>query len=140
MRFSFADRASQSLVDLIHAAKPEPSVELPQASIFPPCCTGPVVSDERIPVKRPMIVSGTLSRSPPNQLARLRCSPPRLLISQRFADMIAWSLSDYTIPRSYRMMKGFGVNTFVLVNAEGKRTCTSSSCFPFDLELITFPR
>ena len=53
--------------------------------------------------------------------------------------MIAWSLSDYTIPRSYRMMKGFGVNTFVLVNAEGKRTCTSS-CFPFDLELITFPR
>lgn len=36
--------------------------------------------------------------------------------------MAAWILSDYTIPRSYRMMKGFGVNTFVLVNAEGKRT------------------
>lgn len=25
------------------------------------------------------------------------------------------------IPRSYRMMQGFGVNTFTLVNAEGKR-------------------
>ncbi|KAI5479923.1 hypothetical protein MNV49_002213 [Pseudohyphozyma bogoriensis] len=37
-------------------------------------------------------------------------------------NMTAWALSDYTIPRSYRMMKGFGVNTFVLVNAEGKRT------------------
>ncbi|KAK4704954.1 catalase, partial [Phenoliferia sp. Uapishka_3] len=39
-------------------------------------------------------------------------------------NMAAWSLSDYTIPRSYRMMKGFGVNTYVLVNAEGKRTFT----------------
>ncbi|KWU44552.1 catalase-domain-containing protein [Rhodotorula sp. JG-1b] len=36
--------------------------------------------------------------------------------------MSLFSLSDYTIPRSYRMIKGFGVNTFVLVNAEGKRT------------------
>lgn len=36
--------------------------------------------------------------------------------------MSAWILSDRTIPRSYRMMQGFGVNTFVLVNAEGKRT------------------
>lgn len=36
--------------------------------------------------------------------------------------MAAWSLSDYTIPRSYRMMKGFGVNTYVLVSATGKRT------------------
>ncbi|GAA5902707.1 uncharacterized protein JCM6883_007214 [Sporobolomyces salmoneus] len=36
--------------------------------------------------------------------------------------MSIFALSDYTIPRSYRMMKGFGVNTFVLVNAEGKRT------------------
>lgn len=31
-------------------------------------------------------------------------------------------LSDYTIPRSYRMTPGFGVHTWVLVNAEGKRT------------------
>lgn len=36
--------------------------------------------------------------------------------------MSLFSLSDYTIPRSYRMIKGFGVNTFVLVNAQGKRT------------------
>ena len=36
--------------------------------------------------------------------------------------MSIFALSDYTIPRSYRMIKGFGVNTFVLVNAQGKRT------------------
>ncbi|BGP19370.1 hypothetical protein JCM10213_000998 [Rhodosporidiobolus nylandii] len=36
--------------------------------------------------------------------------------------MSLFSLSDYTIPRSYRMLKGFGVNTYVLVNKEGKRT------------------
>lgn len=30
-------------------------------------------------------------------------------------------MSDRAIPRSYRMMQGFGVNTFSLVNAEGKR-------------------
>ena len=36
--------------------------------------------------------------------------------------MIAWVLSDRAIPRSYRMMQGFGVNTFVLVNAERRRT------------------
>jgi len=36
--------------------------------------------------------------------------------------MIAWHLSDRTIPRSYRMMNGFGVNSFVLVTKEGKRT------------------
>jgi len=36
--------------------------------------------------------------------------------------MIAWQMSDRTIPRSYRTMQGFGVNTFVLVNSEGKGT------------------
>lgn len=36
--------------------------------------------------------------------------------------MASWALSDVTIPRSYRMVQGFGVNTFVLVNKEGKRT------------------
>jgi catalase len=30
--------------------------------------------------------------------------------------MSIFALSDYTIPRSYRKLKGFGVNTFVLVN------------------------
>ncbi|KAI9346776.1 catalase-like domain-containing protein [Zopfochytrium polystomum] len=35
--------------------------------------------------------------------------------------MIMWMLSQYTTPRSYRMMPGFGVNTYVFVNAAGKR-------------------
>jgi catalase len=36
------------------------------------------------------------------------------------AHMILWLLSDRAIPRSYRMMEGFGVNTFRFVNKEGK--------------------
>ncbi|PKX95918.1 catalase catA [Aspergillus novofumigatus IBT 16806] len=35
--------------------------------------------------------------------------------------MFMWAMSDRAIPRSYRMMQGFGVNTFALVNKEGKR-------------------
>ncbi|MFD7076993.1 catalase [Nocardioides sp. NPDC059952] len=31
-----------------------------------------------------------------------------------------WNMSDRGIPRSYRMMEGFGVHTFRLVNAEGR--------------------
>ncbi len=34
--------------------------------------------------------------------------------------MIMWVMSDRAIPRSYRMMEGFGVHTFRLVNARGK--------------------
>src|SRR4051794_12754807 len=30
-------------------------------------------------------------------------------------------MSDRAIPRSFRMMQGFGVNTFSLINAEGNR-------------------
>ncbi|KAF9533564.1 catalase [Crepidotus variabilis] len=37
------------------------------------------------------------------------------------AHMIMWVMSDRGIPRSYRMMQGFGVNTYTLINAEGKR-------------------
>ena len=33
-----------------------------------------------------------------------------------------WSLSDRAIPRSYRMMQGFGVHTFRLINEDGKST------------------
>ena len=33
--------------------------------------------------------------------------------------MLMWLMSDRAIPRSYRMMQGFGVHTFRLVNAEG---------------------
>jgi catalase len=36
------------------------------------------------------------------------------------AHMIMWLLSDRGIPRSYRMMDGFSVNTFRFVNAQGK--------------------
>jgi catalase len=34
--------------------------------------------------------------------------------------MIMWLMSDRAIPRSYRMMEGFGVHTFRLVDAKGK--------------------
>jgi len=34
--------------------------------------------------------------------------------------MLFWAMSDRTLPRSLRMMEGFGVHTFRLVNAEGK--------------------
>jgi len=33
--------------------------------------------------------------------------------------MIMWAMSDRAIPRSFRMMEGFGVNTFRLVNSAG---------------------
>src|SRR6187200_2780348 len=34
--------------------------------------------------------------------------------------MIMWAMSDRAVPRSYRMMEGFGVHTFRLVNAAGE--------------------
>jgi catalase len=34
--------------------------------------------------------------------------------------MIMWVMSDRAIPRSYRMMEGFGIHTFRLVNEAGK--------------------
>ncbi len=34
--------------------------------------------------------------------------------------MLMWQMSDRAIPRSFRMMQGFGVHTFRLVNAQGK--------------------
>ena len=36
--------------------------------------------------------------------------------------MIMWAMSDRTIPRSLRMMEGFGVNTFRLINKSGEAT------------------
>ena len=36
--------------------------------------------------------------------------------------MLMWAMSDRAIPRSFRMMEGFGVHTFRLVNEEGKST------------------
>lgn len=35
--------------------------------------------------------------------------------------MFLWAQSDRGIPRSYRMMQGFGVNTFTLTNEKGER-------------------
>jgi catalase len=34
--------------------------------------------------------------------------------------MFLWAMSDRGIPRSYRMMQGFGVNTFTLSNSSGR--------------------
>ncbi|MDS9469443.1 catalase [Paracoccus sp. MBLB3053] len=35
---------------------------------------------------------------------------------------VLWAMSDRGIPRSYRMMEGFGIHTFKLVNAEGQES------------------
>ncbi|MYM27919.1 catalase [Duganella sp. CY15W] len=40
-------------------------------------------------------------------------------LSPEIAHMLLWHTSDRAIPRSYRMMQGFGVHTFRLVNAQG---------------------
>ncbi len=36
--------------------------------------------------------------------------------------MVMWAMSDRTIPRSLRMMEGFGIHTFRLLDADGKST------------------
>jgi catalase len=36
--------------------------------------------------------------------------------------MLMWAMSDRALPRSYRMMQGFGIHTFRFVNAAGKST------------------
>ena len=36
--------------------------------------------------------------------------------------MLMWLLSDRALPRNFRMMDGFGVHTFRLINAEGRST------------------
>ncbi|MBK9711975.1 MAG: catalase [Kouleothrix sp.] len=70
--------------DLIHAAKPEPNTEIPQAQ---------TAHDT---------FWDFISLTPESM------------------HMIMWVMSDRAIPRSYRMMEGFGVHTFRLVNAQGK--------------------
>ena len=69
--------------DLIHAVKPEPDNEIPQAA------------------SAHDTFWDFISLTPES------------------AHMIMWAMSDRAIPRSYRMMEGFGVHTFRLVNAEG---------------------
>jgi catalase len=69
--------------DIIHAAKPHPDVEIPQA-----------------------------------QSAHDTFWDFVSLHTQAQAHTM-WNMSDRGIPRSYRMMEGFGVHTFRLTNAEG---------------------
>lgn len=71
--------------DLIHAGKPEPDNEIPQA------------------------------QSAHNNFWDF------MFMHSEATHMFLWGMSDRGIPRSYRMMQGFGVNTYTLVNAEGKR-------------------
>ncbi|SEM50817.1 catalase [Mesobacillus persicus] len=40
--------------------------------------------------------------------------------NQESAHFVMWSMSDRAIPRSWRMMEGFGINIFRFVNEEGK--------------------
>ena len=70
--------------DLIHAAKPEPDREIPQAQ--------------------------TAHTTFWDFVSMLPESP----------HMLMWVMSDRAIPRSYRMMEGFGVHTFRLVNSSGE--------------------
>ena len=70
--------------DLIHAVKPEPHNEIPQAA------------------SAHDTFWDFISLTPES------------------AHMIMWVMSDRAIPRSLRMMEGFGVHTFRLINAAGE--------------------
>jgi catalase len=70
--------------DLIHAAKPEPHFQMPQAA---------TAHDT---------FWDFVSLTPES------------------THVLMWAMSDRAIPRSYRMMQGFGVHTFRLVNADGE--------------------
>ncbi|GII52343.1 catalase [Planotetraspora thailandica] len=72
--------------DFVHAVKPEPQNEMPQAS------------------------------SAHDTLWDFVGLQPEI------THMIMWLMSDRALPRSFRMMQGFGVHTFRLVNAEGRST------------------
>jgi len=70
--------------DLVHAVKPEPDNEIPQAA------------------SAHDTFWDFISLMPES------------------THMIMWLMSDRAIPRSYRMMEGFGVHTFRLVNEQGE--------------------
>jgi catalase len=70
--------------DLIHAAKPEPHFQMPQAA---------TAHDT---------FWDFVSLMPES------------------THMLMWAMSDRALPRSYRMMQGFGVHTFRLINAKGE--------------------
>jgi catalase len=70
--------------DLIHAVKPEPDNEIPQAA------------------------------------SAHDTFWDFISVTPESMHMIMWVMSDRAIPRSYRMMEGFGVHTFRFINKEGK--------------------
>jgi catalase len=70
--------------DLIHAVKPEPDNEIPQAA------------------------------SAHNTFWDFVSLSPETMHN------VMWLMSDRAIPRSYRMMEGFGINTFRLINDAGE--------------------
>lgn len=70
--------------DLVHALKPEPHNEMPQAASAHDTFWDFIANN------------------------------------QESAHMIMWAMSDRAIPRSFRMMEGFGVHTFRFVNEEGR--------------------
>ncbi|WP_088105876.1 catalase [Halalkalibacter urbisdiaboli] len=70
--------------DVVHAFKPEPHNEIPQASTAHDTFWDFVANN------------------------------------QESAHMIMWIMSDRAIPRSFRMMEGFGVHTFRFVNDQGE--------------------
>lgn len=72
--------------DLVHAVKPEPNNEMPQAA------------------------------------SAHDTFWDFISLMPEAAHTTMWIMSDRAIPRSLRMMEGFGVHTFKLVNAEGKAT------------------
>src|SRR5687767_3968789 len=70
--------------DLIHAVKPEPHNEIPQAA------------------------------------SAHETFWDFISLMPESTHMIMWAMSDRAIPRSLRMMEGFGVHTFRLINSEGQ--------------------
>lgn len=44
--------------------------------------------------------------------------------------MLTWLCDEPGIPADYRRMEGYGVNTFKLVNSEGKETLVKFHCYP----------
>ena len=72
--------------DLVHAVKPEPNNEIPQAA------------------------------SAHDTFWDFISLMPESM------HMIMWVMSDRSIPRSLRMMEGFGIHTFRLINDDGKAT------------------
>ena len=60
-----------------------------------------------------------LSRRRPRRTTRSGISSTLMPESMH---MLLWAMSDRTLPRSLRMMEGFGVHTFRFVNADGKST------------------